>query len=148
VRRLALLLATFAAASCAHQAAPPPTPLAEGCADIARKLEREAPLSEPDKKKLVASLAGQPFIWKLRVLSLSDQTNPQDMNPPVLMDMECADRPRDANDGIRYLLSVYFDAKYQPQLAKMAKGTVLEVNGHLSSYEGGNTFAARGDSFR
>ena len=140
-------LLCLTALACAHKPPAAITPLAEICSDIARKLEKGSSLGEPDKKRLVETLVDSPFTWKLRVLSLSDQTNPQDMNPPVLMDMECADRPRDAKDGMRYLFTVYFDSQYQSQLAKMSRGTLLEVEGNLTSYEGGNAFAARGRVF-
>jgi hypothetical protein len=148
MRRIGLLCACALIASCASAPVAKLTPMAETCGDLVRKLEKDSKVPEPEKRKLVAGLANSPFTWKLKLLSLSDQTNPQDMNPPVLVDMECADRPRDANDGFRYLFTVYFDQKYQPDFAKMSRGTVLEVTGRLTSYEGGNSFAARGDSFK
>ncbi len=148
MRRSLLLMLSLLGISCAHAPPAPITPLADTCNELARKLDKTSNLGEADKRKLVEQLASSPFTWKLRLLSLSDQTNPQDMNPPVMADMECADRPRDANDGMRYLFTVYFDGQFQSQFAEMSRGTLLEVQGNLSSYEGRNAFAAKGKTFK
>jgi hypothetical protein len=140
--RVAAACLTALLASCAT-APPKPAevrPLTQTCAEVARQLENGSGVVPADKRDLVQQLRPLTFHWRVRILSLSDETSHGELANGMAFNVECQDRPGSSQEGLRYVFTLYFD-KQVPELAKLGHGSWLTVDGNLIKYEGQGAFS-------
>lgn len=145
--RLALALSLALLGSCAT--APKVVkeqPLMQTCAEVARQLENGASLTPTEKRELVERIKDLLFHWQVRVLAVSDETSRGELVNGMTLDVECADRAGTTSEGMRYLFSLYFERRV-PELAGLAKGATLTVDGKVTSYEGQGAFAGKAKAY-
>jgi len=130
-------------------AAPKPAvgpPLERSCSDVARMLENGSELTPAQKRDAVEQMKGSVFHWRLRVLSVSDETARNELAAGMALDVECVERPGTSEQGLRYLFTLYFDRRV-PELASLSRGALLTADGFLTRYEGEGAFAAQVKTF-
>lgn len=133
--------------SCAGAPVAPTPPLELSCGQVAEQLEKDSGLSDTGKRELVEESKARPLTWRVRVLSVSEQTSAQDFDHAMIMDAECPDRSSENRLGVRYFLTVYFSSKHHDRLIRLSKGDQVTVTGRLNRYEGGNAFSVKGEGF-
>jgi hypothetical protein len=149
VNRVAIVTC-LAVGLCACATPPKPAgnrPLTQACAEVARKLENGSGVDQDEKRELVESLRDYTFHWKLRVLSLSDETSHGELANGMAFNVECADRPGTTKDGMRYVFTLYFERQVA-ELAKLGRGAFLTVDGNFIKYEGQGAFAAKATAYK
>ena len=137
-----LAVVTLAACAAPQKKAAADQPLLQTCAEVARLFENGSGLQPVEKREAIERLKDQVFHWKVRILAVSDETSRGELVNGMAFDVECQDRPGTTDEqGMRYLFTLYFD-KRVAELAKLARGAMLTVDGNLTSYEGQGAFAA------
>ena len=136
-------VAATLASLCACATPPKPAalqPLNQTCGEVARGVENGSNNSTLQKRELVEKMKTLVFHWRVRVLSLSDETSRGELANGMAFNVECYDRPGENAEGLRYIFTLYFD-KRVPELASLSRGKTMTVDGSLTSYEGQGAFA-------
>ena len=136
-------VAATLASLCACATPPKPAalqPLNQTCGEVARGVENGSNNSTLQKRELVEKMKTLVFHWRVRVLSLSDETSRGELANGMAFNVECFDRPNEDHEGLRYLFTLNFD-KRVADLAALSRGKTMTVEGSLTSYEGQGAFA-------